>query len=86
MNPRRRNRRIARTAKYTVPVGEHAPGGSNRFNRKGQVKKGYKMTGSTNTSGRIPVSTVAVPKKLKRRSRTLGGVTASGKGITKYVR
>lgn len=83
MGPKRRARRIARNAKYTVPVGEHSPGGQDRLDRKGRIKKGYKVVGGDNTSGRIPYSTVAVPKRMKSRRRVAGAITPQGKGITK---
>lgn len=86
MNPRPRNRRLAKMAKYTVPVGEHTPGAEKRLNRRGQLKRGFKYTDGGNTSGRIPLSTVAVPKRHKRRTRVVGGVTPSGRGTTKYIK
>jgi len=83
MNPKRRARRIARTAKYTVPLGEENSAKANRFKRSGAIKPGFKVVGGENTSGRIPFETVAIPKPNKRRRRAVGQITPSGRGKTK---
>lgn len=83
MNPRRRNRKIAATAKYSVPLDEEQSAKAGGFDRKGRVKKGYKVVGGEITSGRIPFETVATPSKFKRRRRAVGQISAAGKGRTK---
>lgn len=79
----RRNRKIRATAKYTVPVSERTEAGAKRLDRKGRLRRGFKYTDGSNTSGRIPLATVAKPPRMARRRRAVGQITPSGRGKTK---
>lgn len=77
-----KNKKILKNAQYSIPVSEHAPGAEKRMTRRGTLKKAFKYTDQSNTSGRIPLSTVAkTPMGKKMYPGAEGPKVSAKKGL-----